>query len=110
MFGNGKHGKAEAVVVLRDSEEVLAALEEALGEATARERPGLERALEIAARAVETADDTRARARWTVRRLEEVGFVGPLDSVRAVKALREAEPSLGLRAAVELTKEARALL
>lgn len=107
MFGNRKRGTTEAIVVLRDSGEVLAALERAVAEATAEERPGLERALEIAVREAGAADDTSARARWTLRRLEAVGFTGPLDSVHAVKALREAEPSLSLRTAVELTKEAR---
>lgn len=34
---------------------------------------------------------------------------GPADSVRAVKALREAEPGLSLLQAVRLSKEAAAL-
>ncbi|MTE19579.1 hypothetical protein F0L17_10655 [Streptomyces sp. TRM43335] len=110
MFGDGKRKKTEAVIVLRDSGEVLAALERALDGASPEDRPGLERALRTARGAAETADDTRVRARWTLGRLEAVGFTGPLDSVRAVKALREAEPSLSLATAVALTKEAHAAL
>ncbi|GAA2386196.1 hypothetical protein GCM10010420_06110 [Streptomyces glaucosporus] len=106
MFGSGK--RETAVVVVRDSEEVVEALREALETAPEEERAGLERAVAVATAAAEglVADEARARAEWTRRRLEAVGFSGPLDSVRAVKALREAEPSLSLRTAVELTREA----
>jgi len=84
-------GKRElAVVVLRDTDEITEAIRSALDTATAEERPGLERALELV---------TEAAA---------VGFDGPVDSVRAVKALRGAEPWLSLVQAVALTKEAAA--
>lgn len=108
MFGAGK--RETAVVVVRDSQEILTALEQALETASEEERPGLERAVAVATEAAETVvgNEARMRVRWTRRRLEAVGFDGPLDSVRAVKALREAEPSLSLRSAVELTREAAA--
>lgn len=48
------------------------------------------------------------RSQWVRQRLAEVGFDGPVDSVRAVKALRGAELRLGMAHAVALTKEAAA--
>jgi hypothetical protein len=45
-------------------------------------------------------------ARWVRTRLAETGFTGDLDSVAAVRALRQAEPRLSLLAAVHLQKEA----
>jgi len=105
MFGGGRSERT--VVVLRDSREVLAALERAPEAASEEERPGLEKALAVAAGAA-ADDEARARARWTRQRLAAVGFDGPLDSVGAVRALRRAEPSPSLRSAVELTREAAA--
>ncbi|GGY92306.1 hypothetical protein [Streptomyces poonensis] len=105
MFGSSKNQLN--VLVLRDTDAVVAAVRQALTEADDAERPGLERALALAEQAAAVPDD-EVRARWAHRRLAAVGYQGALDSVSAVKALRQAEPDLSLRAAVELTRAAAA--
>ena len=87
------------VLVLRDTDVVAHGIRQALAEATPEERPGLERA---------AAPDAELHARWVRERLAAAGHEGPVDSVRAVKALREAAPGLSLRQAVKLTKDAAA--
>ncbi|MBQ0825384.1 hypothetical protein [Streptomyces tagetis] len=96
-----------AVLVLRDADVVARALRQALAEASPEERPGLERAATLVERAAETSD-AELRARWVHERLAAVGHEGPADSVRAVKALRDAVPGLSLLAAVQLSKDAAA--
>ncbi|MER6333732.1 hypothetical protein ABT298_31290 [Streptomyces sp. NPDC001034] len=101
----GLHRKHNYVLVIRDADVVAEALRRALEAASPEERPGLERAaalVESTARATEA----RLRADWTRSRLAAVGFTGDPSSVAATKALRQAEPSLSLLAAVQLQKEA----
>lgn len=105
MFGT----KRELMVIaLRDTDTIADELREALATADAVERPGLERAAAIVARAA-AVPDSEVRARWALRHLASVGHTGPADSVRAVKALRQAQPDLSLATAVRVSKEAAAL-
>ncbi|GGV10171.1 hypothetical protein GCM10010260_56000 [Streptomyces filipinensis] len=97
--------KHDAVLLIRDSDLVAATLRQALTEASAEERPGLERAAALV-EATAAATDTQLRARWVRSRLEAVGFTGAIESVAAVKALRQAEPALSLLAAVQLQRDA----
>lgn len=106
MIGNGK--KDTAVIVVRDADGIAAALRRALEHASDAERPGLERALELAA-AEAGVPDAELRGRWAGRRIRAGGHDGPLDSVTAVKALRTAEPGLSLRQAVLLSRDAAAV-
>ncbi|MGW4882337.1 hypothetical protein ACWEPI_38005 [Streptomyces sp. NPDC004262] len=101
----GLSKKNTFVLTIRDADVVAAALREALADASPEERPGLERA---AALVRSTASDTEAllRARWVRSRLAATGFSGEITSVAAVKALRQAEPTLSLLAAVQLQREA----
>lgn len=105
MIGIGKQDIA--VIVVREADGITAVLRHALDSATAAERPGLERALALATQAA-GAPDAELRGRWAGRRIREGGHQGPLDAVAAVKALRTAEPGLGLRQAVQLSREAEA--
>ncbi|MFK4067380.1 hypothetical protein [Streptomyces sp. NPDC029674] len=105
MFGT----KRELMVIaLRDTDAVAEELREALATADERDRPGLERAAALLARAA-AVPDSEIRGRWALRRITAAGHTGPADSVHAVKALRQAEPGLSLASAVRLSKEAAAL-
>ncbi|MET9161268.1 hypothetical protein OH540_08215 [Streptomyces sp. BPPL-273] len=106
MFGRGKTPELN-VLVLRDADVVAHGIRQALATATPEERPGLEAAVAVAERAA-AASDAELRARWVRERLAEAGHEGPVDSVGAVKTLREAAPGLSLLAAVQLTKDAAA--
>ncbi|KOV94243.1 hypothetical protein [Streptomyces sp. NRRL B-3648] len=97
--------KQDLVLVIRDSDVVAAALREALAGASQEERAGLERAVAVVG-ATAGANEGRLRADWVRGRLADVGFGGDIESVAAVKALRQAEPGLSLLAAVQLQKEA----
>ncbi|MCX4722958.1 hypothetical protein OG372_29650 [Streptomyces sp. NBC_01020] len=101
----GLSGKHNFVPVIRDADVVAATLRQALAEASPEERPGLERAAAIV-ESTAAATEGRLRARWVRSRLAAVGFTGDIDSVAAVKALRQAEPKLSLLAAVQLQKAA----
>ncbi|MEU6666156.1 hypothetical protein [Streptomyces sp. NPDC046727] len=101
----GLNKRHDVVLVIRDADVVAAALRQALEGASDEERPGLERAVAVVASAA-GASEGRLRADWVRARLADVGFTGDLASVAAVKALRQAEPSLSLLAAVQLQKEA----
>ncbi|MFD4601934.1 hypothetical protein ACFWPQ_28375 [Streptomyces sp. NPDC058464] len=101
----GLSTKNTFVLTIRDADEVAAALRQALAEASPQERSGLERAAALV-ESTASASDARLRARWVRTRLAAVGFTGDVDSVAAVKALRQAEPRLSLLAAVQLQKEA----
>ncbi|POX64683.1 hypothetical protein C3492_02725 [Streptomyces sp. Ru62] len=103
LAGFGK--KQDLVLVIRDSDLVVAALREALDRAPEEERAGLERAVALVG-ATAGASEGRLRADWVRARLADVGFTGDLASVAAVKALRQAEPGLSLLAAVQLQKDA----
>ncbi|GAA3506760.1 hypothetical protein GCM10019016_138750 [Streptomyces prasinosporus] len=106
MFG--RSGQPEPnVLVLRDADVVAREIRRALAEATPGQRPGLERAAALVEQAA-AASDAELRARWVHERLAAAGHRGPADSVRAVKALREAAPGLSLLSAVRLTKDAAA--
>ncbi|MFK0097277.1 hypothetical protein [Streptomyces sp. NPDC091040] len=106
MIGNGK--KDLAVIVVRDADAVAAALREELARASDADRPGLERALALA-EAQAGVPGAELRGRWAARRITAGGYDGPLDAVAAVKALRQAEPGLSLRQAVQLSREAAAV-
>ncbi|MDQ0681524.1 hypothetical protein QF032_000523 [Streptomyces achromogenes] len=101
----GLSRKQDAVLIVRDSDLVAAALRQALAEASPEERPGLERAAALVG-STAAATDGQLRARWVRSRLASAGFTGDLASVSAVKALRKAEPGLSLLAAVRLQKDA----
>ncbi|MBK6011492.1 hypothetical protein [Streptomyces sp. MBT53] len=103
ITGLGK--KNTFVLTVRDSDVITAALRQALAEASPEERPGLERSIALV-ESTAAADEGRLRARWVRSRLTAAGFTGDLDSVAAVRALRQAEPGLSLLAAVQLQKEA----
>ncbi|MEV6312781.1 hypothetical protein AB0M10_29875 [Streptomyces sp. NPDC051840] len=105
MIGIGKQDMA--VLVLRDGQEITELLCRALGSAPDNERPGLERALVLAGQ-IASLSDVELRARWVRQRLAAAGHRGPVDSVAAVKVLRQAEPGLSLRQAVVYTREAAA--
>ncbi|MFE2509297.1 hypothetical protein ACFXC9_12670 [Streptomyces naganishii] len=106
MFGLGKRTELN-VLVLRDADVIAAGVRSALAEAVPGERPGLERAAALIERAF-TAPDADLRARWVHERLARAGHEGPADSVEAIRTLRQAEPGLSLRAAVQLSKDAAA--
>ncbi|KOG42634.1 hypothetical protein [Streptomyces resistomycificus] len=101
----GLNKKHNFVLLVRETDVVAEALREALADASAEERPGLERAVALVESSAATSE-TRVRARWVRSRLAAVGFTGDVASVSAVKALREAEPKLSLLAAVQLQREA----
>ncbi|MEG3627704.1 hypothetical protein [Streptomyces poriticola] len=106
MFGWSKQPELN-VLVLRDADVIAATVRWALAEATADERPGLERAAALVEQAA-AASDADLRARWVHERLAAAGHEGPADSVAAVKVLREAAPGLSLASAVQLSKDAAA--
>ncbi|MGW3205646.1 hypothetical protein [Streptomyces sp. NPDC001135] len=97
--------KHDAVLLIRDSDLVTAALRQALTEASPEERPGLERAAALV-ESTAAATEAQLRARWVRSRLAAVGFTGDVASVAAVKALRQAEPALSLLASVQLQRDA----
>ncbi|MDT0435174.1 MULTISPECIES: hypothetical protein [Streptomyces] len=99
--------KSDVVLVIREAGPIAAALRAALDGAAPEERAGLERAVALAEAAAGVSDD-RVRADWVRARLAEAGYDGEIDSVRAVRALRQAEPRLTLLAAVQLQKAALA--
>lgn len=106
LFGPDK--QEFAVLVVRDVDEVAEAVDRALRTAGPDERPGLERAAALLAAAKEVTD-AELRGNWARRKIAEAGVKGRADSVRAVKALRDAEPGLSLLQAVRLSQEAAAL-
>ncbi|SER56794.1 hypothetical protein SAMN04487983_101887 [Streptomyces sp. yr375] len=101
----GLKKKQDFVLVVRDADVIVAALREALAEASDGERAGLARAVALA-EAKAAADTSRLRADWVHARLAAVGFTGDVGSVDAVRVLRKAEPTLSLLAAVLLQKDA----
>ncbi|MGI5402420.1 hypothetical protein ACQEVG_23840 [Streptomyces sp. CA-135486] len=103
MFGLGK--QELSVLVLRDADSIADAVRAALSTATPEDRPGLERAAAIVARAAD-APAAELRGRWVRQQLDAAGFKGPADSIHAIKALRKAEPRLSLVTAVSLAKDA----
>ncbi|MHB9753187.1 hypothetical protein ACYBSK_02235 [Streptomyces sp. BYX5S] len=101
----GLTGKRATVLLVRDTDILAETLRQALLDASPEERPGLERAAALVA-STATTSEPALRARWTRARWSAVGFDGDITSVAAVKALRQAEPSLSLLAAVELQRDA----
>ena len=95
------------VLVLRDADVIAATVRWALDDAPPEERPGLERALALVEQAAATSD-ADLRARWVRERMAASGIEGSYDSVRAIKALRDAAPGLSLAQAVKMAKEAEA--
>ncbi|MFD0021913.1 hypothetical protein [Streptomyces sp. NPDC058382] len=96
------------VLVLREADDISAALRRALDTAPAEERPGLERALAVAAEAGDVPD-AELRGRWALRRMASAGYEGPARAVAGIKALRTAERGLSLLQAVNLSKDAEAV-
>ncbi|TVL88149.1 hypothetical protein LRS74_20145 [Streptomyces sp. LX-29] len=103
MFGFSNAGLN--VLVLRDGEELDATLRQALATADDAERPGLERAVALIAEQ-RALSDAELRVRWVRRALAGSGVDDHTDQVTAVRALRKAEPQLGLSTAVLLVGEA----
>ncbi|MFJ4711084.1 hypothetical protein [Streptomyces sp. NPDC088785] len=90
------------VLVLRDAERIAEAVDAALAQAGEADRPGLERAAAVVAGFVAEG----AVGVWVRERLAAAGYEGPVDAVRAVRILREAEPSLSLLTATRLARQA----
>ncbi|MEV6205860.1 hypothetical protein [Kitasatospora sp. NPDC051914] len=101
----GVNTKHNVVLLIRDADSIAAALDQALAEASPEDRPGLERAAALVG-SIASATESQVRARWVRSRLAAAGFTGAIDSVAAVRALRQAEPKLSLLAAVQLQKDA----
>ncbi|MGW2208846.1 hypothetical protein [Streptomyces sp. NPDC001781] len=93
------------VLPLKDSDAIVAAVRQALADAPPEERPGLERAAALVESTAAASEDALC-ARWVRARLADTGFTGDLASTAALRALRRAEPALGLLTAVELQKKA----
>lgn len=108
LSGNGgkKTGIQHEVLVLRDTEAAADAIREALAGASDAERPGLERAAAILAE-YGGRPEAEARVEWVRGVLAEAGVDPVKEEVHAIKAVRQAERSLSLRAAVELVNEAK---
>ncbi|MGF1431683.1 hypothetical protein [Kitasatospora sp. LaBMicrA B282] len=94
----------EPVLVIRESPELAVALRQALEGAGDGERAGLARALTLVEDAA-ARPDREVRRRW-VHRILAAGGHAVHDDVAAVKALRQAAPSLTLTAAYQLVREA----
>jgi hypothetical protein len=77
-------------------------LQKALAAAGERERPGLEEALRIIGR----YSPEQLRRRWVADTLTAAAVDPQTDTVKAVKALRDAAPGLSLSDAVAMVKEA----
>ncbi|RFU87753.1 hypothetical protein DY218_05730 [Streptomyces triticagri] len=106
MFGTSK--AAPSLTVLRDVDEMAAAIQQALADASPEDRPGLKRAAELLA-AEQQLTEAEVRTRWVRRTLSEAGVDPEADHVAAVKALRQATPNgLRLLDAHTLVKEAAA--
>ncbi|MEU1134376.1 hypothetical protein ABZ383_31720 [Streptomyces sp. NPDC005900] len=93
------------IVVLHDLEDVRSEINATLETACENQRPGLQAALDILNRRATATDDQRVRE-WVRRTVSEAGVEIDEDHVRAVKALRDAVPGLGLIAANDLVKSA----
>ncbi|MYW68402.1 hypothetical protein GTY65_30650 [Streptomyces sp. SID8379] len=107
MIFKSKPPRELGVVVVRDVDRIAEAVDAALARATDAERPGLERAAALIAETPRPSE-AELRVRWVRERFAAAGYEGPAESARAVKVLRDAEPSLSLVAAVRLVKEAAA--
>ncbi|MCE4948937.1 hypothetical protein ACFCXR_31110 [Streptomyces noursei] len=103
MFFSGRAHK-ESVVVVRDSQEVLICLCQALESAGPLEYSGLERAVDIAEATAALADE-QVRRGWVRGVLKAAGADAEQDLGGAVKSLRQAVPSLTLMAAYQLVKD-----
>ena len=79
---------------------------EALADAPAEQRPGLERALQVVGPA--SYDDDTLKADYARRLLREEGVDARSDEVRAIRVLRQRIPGLGLAAATDLAAHAKA--
>ncbi|MFF9391468.1 hypothetical protein [Streptomyces griseoluteus] len=101
----GLTGGRAFVLPLKDSDAILAAVRRALTDAPPQERPGLERAVALVESTAAATEDALC-ARWVRTRLADSGFTGDIASMAALRALRRAEPALGLLMAVELQKKA----
>ncbi|GAA0387418.1 hypothetical protein [Streptomyces luteireticuli] len=111
MFGKdkGKGGSTQTqVVVVRDAQAVAEAIREALTTASPEERPGLERAAAIVAERT-PRPDAEVRGEWARAIVTAAGFDPRTQELHAIRALRRAEPGLGLAAAVQLVREAAAV-
>lgn len=91
------------LIVLRDTDTARAALRRALDTAEPVDAPGLRRALALLGEGERT--DQEITRDWTLQILRDAG-VDPKDEVVAVRALRQAQPTLDLRTAVDLVKGA----
>ncbi|MGW1199983.1 hypothetical protein ACWD4B_29720 [Streptomyces sp. NPDC002536] len=88
--------------LLPDLTPVKDALRTALGEAEEAERPGLERALAIVEEFASA--DQVATQDWARKTLAVAGVDPVTHEVKAVRALRQARPGLGLKEAVDLVR------
>lgn len=96
--------KEAHLVVLRDLAPAVAAVQQALSDAEPALVPGLQRALEVLT--ASTPSETDLTYEWTRQKLSAAGVDPRTDEIKAVRALRQALPGLGLAAAVELVAQA----
>ncbi|MBC9719553.1 hypothetical protein H9Y04_44395 [Streptomyces sp. TRM66268-LWL] len=97
---------APPILVLHDLDTVKEELTAALETADPQHRTGLEEALRIVDRHSAVSDDERTRE-WARRLIRDAGIDAARDQVRAVKAVRDAVPGLGLIAANSLVNSIR---
>lgn len=89
--------------MIRDVDVACTQIEQALADADASLRPGLEHALTLLRQLPSSETDLEkdwARGVW------KAAGITPGQEVRAVKALRDAKPELSLATAVEIAKRA----
>lgn len=93
------------MVLYRDGNDIRQTLRQALDSAGDAERAGLERALGIV-EAQCARSDAEVLAQWTRGILDDAGLDAAREHVKAVAAVRKANPDLSLLAANRLVKEA----
>ncbi|MFD0279041.1 hypothetical protein ACFVHB_34750 [Kitasatospora sp. NPDC127111] len=89
-------------IVLHDLDEAREALERELAQAEPALAPGLRRAREILAATARGGDEPKYR--WARQALDAAGVDPRAEELKAIRALRQALPGLGLAAAVDLVK------
>ncbi|MET8828463.1 hypothetical protein ABZX40_22825 [Streptomyces sp. NPDC004610] len=97
---------APPFLVLHDLDAVKAEITTALATADDTQRPGLEAAARIVDRHLTHSDAQRTQD-WVRRFVQDTGIDVEREPVKAVKALREAVPGLGLIAANDLVTSVR---
>ncbi|MET9535797.1 hypothetical protein ABZY02_35475 [Streptomyces sp. NPDC006649] len=95
--------RRHAPTVIRDVDVACTQIEQALTDADASLRPGLDYALGILRRL--PSSEAEVEKEWATTVWAAAG-IDPSQEVRAIKALRDAKPGLPLVTAVEIAKRA----